>query len=139
MVARNHLRKVLFIWGKVHQLGPSLQAEALALLWAFHLTIQNRRYSIMFEGDSKICFDALNHPDQTPRWSVDTLIHNIRNLSSCFSSCRFGWVGRSSNFAAHVPARFTLNYMQSFCFSEGMLPPAIEAACKEDTPACFPL
>ncbi|KAL0013274.1 hypothetical protein SO802_000343 [Lithocarpus litseifolius] len=138
VVARNHLGKALFVWGKVHQLCPPLQAKALALLWAAHLTIQNRWYSVMFEGDSKICFDALNHPNQTPRWSVDTLVSNICSLSSCFSSCKFGWVRKSSNSAAHVAARFALNCMQSFCFSEAMLPLAIEAVCKGETSSCFP-
>lgn len=115
VVARNHHENVLFVWGKV-QLYPLLQAKAPTLLWAVHLTIQNRWCSVMFEGDSKICIGALNHPDQTPRWSLNTIISNIRNLSFRFSSCSLCWVRRSSNSATHVAARFALNYMQTFLF-----------------------
>lgn len=90
VVARNHLGEVLFIWGKENQLCSPLQVEAMALLWAVHLVIQNCWYSVMFEGDSKICFDALNHSDQTTNWSIDTIICNICSFSSCFTSCSFG-------------------------------------------------
>ena len=89
VVAQNHHGKVLFVWGKVHQLCPPLQVEALALLWVVHLAIQNHWCFVMFEEDSKICIDALDHPVQTPRWTLNTIISNIRNLSSYFSSCNF--------------------------------------------------
>ena len=138
VVAQNHLGKVLFVWGKENQLCSPLQAEAMALLWTVHLAIQNCWYPVMFKGDSKICFNALNHSDLTPNWSIDTVICNIHSFSSYFTSCSFGWVRRSSNSVANVVARFALNCLQPFCFSEGMLTPAIEAACKVDTPYCFP-
>ena len=139
VVAQNHLGKVLFVWGKVNQLYSPLQAKAMALLWAVHLAIQNRWYSVMFKGDLKIYFDALNHSNQTPNWSIDTVICNIHSFSSCFTSCSFGCVRRSSNFVANVAVRFALNCLQPFCFSEGMLAPTIEVACKGDTHYCFPL
>ena len=138
VVAQNHLGKVLFIWGKVNQLYSPLQAKAMALLWAVHLAIQNRWYSVMFEGDLKIYFDAWNHSNQTPNWSIDTIICNIHSFSSYFTSCSFGWVCRSSNSVANVATRFAFNCLQPFCFFEGTLPPAIEVACKGDTPFCFP-
>ena len=37
VVARNHLGKVLFLWGKVHHLCSPMIAEASALLWAIQL------------------------------------------------------------------------------------------------------
>ena len=122
----------------MNQLCSLLQAEAMALLWAVHLAIQNRWYSVIFEGDSKICIDALNYSDWTPNWSIDTIICNIHSFSSYFTSCSFGWVCRSSNSVANVATRFALNCLQPFCFFEGTLPPAIEVACKGDTPFCFP-
>lgn len=128
---------MLFVWGKVNQLCSHLQAEAQALLWAVHLAIQNHWYLVMFKGDSKICFDALNHPDQTSNWSVDTFICNIRSLSSCFSSCSFGWACTNSNSIANVAARFVLNCMQPFCFSEGMLPLPLRQFVREIPPLAF--
>ena len=136
VVAQNHLGKVLFLWGKVHHLCSPMIAEASALLWAVQLASQQRWRSVIFEGDAKICFDALNHPYHNPNLALNTLIYNIRSLSSFFLSCSFCWVWRDSNYAAHVSAKFALNSRDHFCFSNGNLPPSLESVCKGDASCC---
>nr|POF07495.1 hypothetical protein CFP56_20185 [Quercus suber] len=138
IVARNHLGEVLFVWDKGHHLCHPLYAEALALLWVVQIAIQNRWCFVIFEEDAKICFVALNHLKLVPNWNLNTIISNIRSLSFGFSSCLFCWVLRDYNFATHETARYALQPMYPFCFSNGNLPPAIEVACKGDTIACFP-
>ena len=39
---------------------------------------------------------------------------------------------------SHEAARYALNSMQLFCFSNGNLPIAIEVTCKGDSTVCFP-
>ncbi|KAK9998433.1 hypothetical protein SO802_018036 [Lithocarpus litseifolius] len=132
VVARNHHGDVLFVWGKQHHLCNPSQAEASALLWVVQLAIQKHWNAVIFEGDAKICFDALTLSNQTPSWQLSTLISNIRRLSSNFLSCSFRWVRRSANSAAHEVAKFALISIFPFCFSEGNLPPSLEVVCKGD-------
>ena len=67
----------------------------------------------MFEGDAKNCFDAITCSEHIPDWLTSTTISNIRCLS-CFTSVKFWWVRRTSNFAAHETTRFALNSFLGF-------------------------
>ena len=37
-------------------------AEASAILWALQLALEENHQNVMVEGDSKLCFDALECP-----------------------------------------------------------------------------
>ena len=50
-------------------------------------------------------FDPLSSPELLPDWSISNIISNIRNLSRFFTSCRFVWVKRTCNAAAHAIAK----------------------------------
>ncbi|KAL0012539.1 hypothetical protein SO802_007647 [Lithocarpus litseifolius] len=136
VVARNHLGEVLFIWGSRHHLCTPSQAEAAAILWAVHLAIQEQWMSVIIEGDAQVCFNALSLPDHIPDWNISTIVSNINSLLSSFVSCKFKWIRRSNNSAAHAAARFALSSLQSFCFNKSNLPHSLEVVCKGDCSLC---
>ena len=47
---------------KVFLLEP-IVAEASAILWALQLALEETHQNVMVEGDSKLCFDALECPN----------------------------------------------------------------------------
>uniref|UniRef100_A0A7N2LR60 Uncharacterized protein n=1 Tax=Quercus lobata TaxID=97700 RepID=A0A7N2LR60_QUELO len=61
-------------------------------------------------------------------WAVHLAIQN-----RCF-----GWVHRSSNSVANVAARFALNYLQPFCFSEVPFFLIIQMFCPPSEPHVQP-
>lgn len=84
VVARNHHGDVLFMRGKQHHLYSPSQVEALALQWAVQLAIQKHWNAVIFEGDAKICFDALTLSDHTPSCHLSMLISDICSLLTIF-------------------------------------------------------
>ena len=56
-----------------------LIAEAFAILWAVKMLKK-----VIFEGDAKICFDALNDAHKSINWAIAGIISNISLSSSSF-------------------------------------------------------
>ena len=136
VVARNYAGEILFIWGSGYHLCAPSQPEAVATLWAVHLAIQEHWKSIIIEGDAQVCFNALSSPDFAPDWSISTSVSNIFSLLPYFVSCKFRWVRRNSNSAAHAAARFALTSPHPFCFNKSNLPRSLESVCKGDCSPC---
>nr|XP_023892398.1 uncharacterized protein LOC112004387 [Quercus suber] len=100
VVAMDHRGEVLFLRGVRHYLCRPAQAEAEALLWAVKLAIQEKWSVVIFEGDAKICIDALSNSELIPDWHSATTICNICSLASHFTDVKFSWVWRLGNSAA---------------------------------------
>lgn len=135
-MARDHRGEVIFLRGIRHHLCRPTQAEVDALLWAMKLVIQEQWSVVIFEGDAKICIDALSNSKLIPDWYSTATISNIRCLSSHFTAVKFSWVRRLGNLAAHEIAKFALNSNLDFCFNNGNLPPSLEAICMGDSSVC---
>ena len=95
VVARNHLKVPVKIWVRATKKSSLLQAETDALLWAMQLAKIERWSHVIFEGDAKICIDAINNPDNSCPWTLIIPIRNISALKDCFTSFffLFGLVG----------------------------------------------
>ena len=100
------------------------------------IAIQEKWSAVIFEGDAKICIDALSNSELIPDWHAATTICNIRSLAYHFTDVKFYWVRRLGNSAAHETAKFALNSNLDFCSNNGDLPPSLEAVCKGDSLVC---
>ena len=136
VITRNHLEVPVKIWVRTTKKSSPLQAETDALLWAMQLAKIERWSHVIFEGDAKICIDAINNPDNSCPWTLIIPIRNISALKDCFTSCFFVWLSRSCNGVAHHAARFALLSCLAFFFNKDNLPPALSACCKTDYPLC---
>ena len=137
VLARNHSSVPIKTWARTIRKTTPLQAETKALLWAVQLAKIEKWSHIIFEGDAKQCFDAINSPDSPVPWAILAPISDIRCLVAHFVSFSFIWVPRACNVVAHHTARAALDSRMSFCFNKDNLPPVLLAMCKEDFPLCF--
>ena len=85
VVARNHLGVPVKVWVRSIKLTTPLQAETEALLWAMQLARIEKWNHVVFEGDAKICIDAINNPSNPCPWTLIIPIRNICALLDCFS------------------------------------------------------
>lgn len=63
VIAKNHLVVPIKIWARTTKKSSPLLAKTEALLWAVQLAKVERWWHVIFEGDSKICFDGVNSPN----------------------------------------------------------------------------
>ena len=102
------------------------------LLWAVHIANQKNWSYIILESDLKIYIDSLSSSVLDLDWSTNTIFSNLLDFAKCFSICSFVWTSRTSNFVAHIAAK----YCMPFPFSKDNLPLALVVACKEDYHPC---
>ena len=107
---------MLFAYSKRVNTTLPLQVEAEAINWALNLAANLDVDSIFIESDSKSCIDALRFPNRGVPWRIRTICFDVLALKLNFSNCRFSWVAREANVAAHVLAKWSLsnNYFGSF-------------------------
>ena len=132
VVARNEFSEVLKVWTKIHDLCSPTQAEAVAIQWALILAKDENWSNIIVEGDSKICLDALPEAEDPSDWSISSITRDTVVLSTFFYNCKFCWVRRSMNSAAHSTAKYAAALMASFLCNKYDLPPPILKACRQD-------
>lgn len=138
VVARNHIGVPIKTWARIIKKSSPLIAETEALFWAVQLAKAENWSHMIFEGDSKICFDAINRPNQPCQWTLLPPRSNILSLAVCFISVNFIWVSRSCNGVAHLAAKSALESRISCFFNKDNLPPALSACCKAEFPLCAP-
>ena len=79
--------------------------------------------SIFIESDSKSCIDVLRFPNWDVPWRIKTICSDVLALKLNFSNCRFNWVAREANVAAHVLAKWSLSNNYFGSFDVGLGPP----------------
>ena len=89
VIARDHLRVPVKICARTTKKSSPLQVETDALLWAMQLAKIERWSHVIFEGDAKICIDAINNPNNSFPWTLIIPICNISTLKDCFTSFFF--------------------------------------------------
>ena len=132
MVARNEFGEVLKVWTKIHDLCSPTQAEVAAIQWALNLADEENWSNIVVEGDSKICLDALSKAEEPSDWSISSITRDTAVLSVFFDNCKFCWVKRSLNSAAHSAAKYAISLKVGFLCNKYDLPPHILKACRQD-------
>ena len=132
MVARNEFGEVLKVWTKIHDLCSPTQAEVVAIQWALNLAKDENWSNIVVEGVSKICLDALSKAEEPSDWSISSITRNTAVLSAFFDNCKFCWVRRSLNSAAHSATKYAVALKASFLCNKYDVPPPILKACRQD-------
>ena len=135
-VARDFCSFLCSVWARLISHRSPLQAEAEALIWAMQIAKRKGWQQVLFEGYSKICFDAVSSANSSPNWAIQTTISNVLDRAQFLSSCSFVWIKRCCNSAAHVFAKFALDSRLSCFFNKDNLPPTLDAVCKDDYLVC---
>ncbi|KAK9992273.1 hypothetical protein SO802_027258 [Lithocarpus litseifolius] len=88
VVARDSRGSLCNIWARTSSHCSPLQAEVEALLWAVSIAKSEKWSHVIFEGDAKICFDALTSVSDPPNLAIQA---SISSPYSCqmFLSFRF--------------------------------------------------
>jgi hypothetical protein len=60
IIARDEYGKMIKAWAKDHVLCDSIMAKDYAILWSVELVRIEMIQNVIFEGDTKVCFDVLN-------------------------------------------------------------------------------
>ena len=131
VVARNEYGKILNAWAKEHMAGDALFAESSAFVWALQLAKNNGMKKIIVEGDAKLVVDALLSSPDDVRWDIVALISDALCLAGTFSSCKFGWIKREGNVAAHSLAKYASQSKFVVCSNENM-PQVLRDALRND-------
>ena len=63
--------------------------ETCAILWAVVLARTEMFQKVIFEGDAKVYFDALNDAHEFVNWVITSINNNISLSCSSFISCSF--------------------------------------------------
>ena len=122
-VASDWRGEVVFAFSKRVNTTLPLQVEAEAIIWALNLAANLDVDSISIESDSKSCIDALRCPNQDVPWRIKTICSDVLALKLNFTNCRFSWVAREANVAAHVLAKWSLSNNYFGSFDVGLGPP----------------
>ena len=109
---------MLKIWAKTFGKSSPILAEAHAILWGVQLAREEGWNRIILEGDAKSCFDPLTSENISPAWTISNVINNALCLKDLFSFCRFCWVKRDYNAAAHAAAKLSPSSLEFFYFSK---------------------
>ena len=123
IVARDWRGEIVFACSKGVNTTLPLQAEAGSIIWALNLAANLDVDSISIESDSKSCIDALRCPNQDVPWRIKTICSDVLALKLNFTNCRFSWVAREANVAAHVLAKWSLSNNYFGSFDVGLGPP----------------
>ena len=84
------------------------------------------------EGDSKICLDALSKDEEPSDWSISSITWDTAVLSVFFDNCKFCWVKRSLNSAAHSTAKYVVALKAGFlCNNYDLLPPILPTSFQD--------
>ncbi|KAB2595684.1 hypothetical protein D8674_031134 [Pyrus ussuriensis x Pyrus communis] len=104
VVIRDHAGK--FVAAKSGRVGaPSVAAaEAAAILLGCELAKELELESIIVESDSQENILNLTQGHLRGRWEAFPVISKALRLRGVFQDCRWSWVPRSANLAAHVLA-----------------------------------
>lgn len=101
----NESNAIASAWGASGFCSSALQAEALACLEALKAMDGQNHANIVVESD---CLSLVHYlqGDVASRSELCFLLQEIRQLASCFLSCKFSWIRRDANSTAHALARF---------------------------------
>ncbi|KAL0013188.1 hypothetical protein SO802_000257 [Lithocarpus litseifolius] len=127
VVARDHHGVPIKIWARLIKETFPLKAETAALLWAVQLAKMENWSCVIIEGDAKVCFDAINAPNQPFPWCIRTQLLNTIAVAEFFFSCSFVWISRTGNGVAHQVAKFSLLSHLAFMLLLDNLPPTLLA------------
>ena len=122
-VARDWRGEVVFACSKRVNTTLHFQAEAKAIIQALNLVANLDVDSIFIESDSKSCINALRFPNRDVPWRIRTICSDGLALKLNFSICRFSWVAREANVAAHVLVKWSLSNNYFGSFDVGLAPP----------------
>uniref|UniRef100_A0A7N2MMH2 RNase H type-1 domain-containing protein n=1 Tax=Quercus lobata TaxID=97700 RepID=A0A7N2MMH2_QUELO len=96
--------------------------------WAVCMSIGKDFGSIVLEGDSLICYQALCLSDSTVPWRIRNIVQDIFLMVSRSQNVSFSGVSRVANGAAHCFVKWSLSYNFVGSIGVGSCPPCLEAA-----------
>ncbi|KAM1128066.1 hypothetical protein ACFX2I_037964 [Malus domestica] len=93
-------------------------AEALALLRGYELGAALGINALIIESDSLDAVNCLSGSLEMGSWEFFPMLAQVKQLGEAFQFCRWSWVPRSANGAAHEMASVGFTEMSDYVWVE---------------------
>lgn len=89
VIARDSHGAVQKVWARIAPKFSPFQAKVMVLHWAVQLATQENWSHVLFEGDSKVCFEVATAKEPCNARAISHFVADIRDLASSFVVCNF--------------------------------------------------
>ena len=129
VIARDHNRRVLWIWAENCHAASAGEAELFGVLRACELAKTHNLEFVEFDGDNLSVMESLTSGKSVGNWITFGLFCSVLDSVMYFQSFVFLWTPRNSNVAAHEICKWAAQSRVSGYIALRDLPPLVREKC----------